>query len=294
MDKINFLAKDNFPVSTYTYDLMQQMINLVANLTALGGQTYILSGCVSDGNTVSDGIVVINGEILPFKGGDKKMKVAIQNVNETDHFAGVDYPEAYTHRTAVLSDNGDYNFADFVQIISIIDLHNKVKNISGDIVGTVKEWAGITAKIPNNYMLCDGRDLLVSDYPELFSAIGFSFGGNNDTVFKLPNCKGRVSVGYDSEKEDYQHIGNTGGFENVELTIHHLPNHQHIVPWGENLNTAWRPDWGYPDGYFNNSREYKAETDTDNTWPFTSPVGENKAHENRQPYIVFAKIIKVK
>lgn len=295
MDKINFINQHNsFPVSTYTYDLVQNMVHLAGKLALLGGQNYILSGCTVAGNIASEGLIVINGEILPFKGGEVKDKVSIEVVYESDHYADVIYREAYIHRTAIFSDTGEYDWSDFVQVLSNKELQNRVDKLSGDVIGTVKEWAGLIPTIPKDYMLCDGRDLLVADYPELFAILRYSYGGNNDTVFKLPNCKGRVTVGYDSDKPDYESVGKIGGTEKVKLTEDEIPEHKHIVPWGENLNTAWKPDWGYPDGYFNDHRGYKADTDNDNTWPYTSPVGGNKEHENRQPFIVFAKIIKVK
>lgn len=294
MDKINFLAKSNFPVSTYTYDLMQQMTNLVATLTALGGQNYILSGCVesADRTTVSDGVVVINGEILPFKGGEKKDKIAIQVVKETDNFAGVSYPEAYIHRTAVFDGSGAYNWADFMQITSIIELKKILDGYNGDPIGVVKEWAGLITKVPSDYLPCDGRSLSKNEYPELFDAIGFTYGGLGEE-FKLPDFRGRFAVGFDNAKDDYNVLGSTGGEEKHTLSTDELPEHKHIMPWGENVNTAWSPPWDYADGYLQGMRGSDGN-DSDNAWAYSSPIGKNKAHENRPPYLVIYKIIKVK
>lgn len=109
MNKGNFTAKDNFPVSTFTYDFLQNMAQLAGHIAQLGGQNYILSGCILTGTTVSDGLIVINGEILPFEAGIKKAKITIQETKDTDYFNGIDYPESYIHRVAKFADNGEYN-----------------------------------------------------------------------------------------------------------------------------------------------------------------------------------------
>ena len=69
MDRQNFEAKDRFPLSTQALTFMQDMVMATARLALIGGDNYILSGCVTTGNNVSDGIIVINGEVMPFKGG---------------------------------------------------------------------------------------------------------------------------------------------------------------------------------------------------------------------------------
>ena len=39
----------------------------------------------------------------------------------------------------------------------------------------------------DKWLLCDGRELSISDYPDLFAMVGFSFGGSAESkAFKLP------------------------------------------------------------------------------------------------------------
>ncbi|MDH6354656.1 microcystin-dependent protein [Dysgonomonas sp. PH5-45] len=293
MDKVNWLAKDSFPASTYTFDLMQKTTALVAVLALIGGRNYILSGCKEDqtGN-VSDGVIVIDGEVMPFVGGLKKDKITIKETTEDDHALGIDYPEAYTHRIAQFATNGEYNWNDFAVITSNLELKKVLDSYNGDPVGVIKEWGGLETKIPSDYMLCDGRSLSTTEYPELFEAIGFLYGGLG-AEFKLPDFRGRFAVGYDSSKDDYKTLGAKGGEEKHTLTIAETPEHKHIYPWGENPSTAWNPPWGYANDYIQNMRGSNSN-DTDNAWAYSSPVGENKPHENRPPYLVVSKIIKVK
>lgn len=290
MNKGNFTAKDNFPVSTFTYDFLQKMAHLAGNLAQLGGQNYILSGCVVTGTTVSAGLIVINGEILPFEAGTKKAKITIQETMDTEHFNGIDYPESYIHRVAKFADNGEYNWSDFVQVLTNKQLEEKIGAIKSENPGFVKMWSGAINRLDESkYLLCDGRTVNTADYPDL----AYFYGKEGEISFQLPDLRKRFIVGFDNSEADYNEIGKTGGEAKHKLTENELPDHQHIVPWGENLNTAWKPDWGYPDDRFNNSRGYKAETDNDNTWPYTSPTGGNEAHENRPPFYVLAFVVRV-
>ena len=56
--------------------------------------------------------------------------------------------------------------------------------ISYITVGSVFLYAGTS--IPENFMICDGRSLDITEYAQLFDIIGYKFGGSND-IFKLPN-----------------------------------------------------------------------------------------------------------
>ncbi|MFT4168001.1 MAG: tail fiber protein [Dysgonomonas sp.] len=290
MNKGNFTATQNFPVSTYTYDFLQQMAHLAGKLAALGGANYILSGCAVAGNNVSDGVVVINGEILPFTGGVLKNKLTIKEVKLSDNFAGINYPESYILRTVEFSDTGQYNWSDFAQVLTNKQLEAKINSIKSEAPGFVKPWSGLIERLPSEYKLCNGDIVTTEEYPDL----AYFYGKENEQSFRLPDLRKRFIVGYDNSSEDYNEIGKTGGEEFHELTEDENAPHKHIVPWGENLNTAWKPDWGYPDDRFNNSRGYKADTDNDNTWPYTSPSGKGDPHENRPPFYTLAYVVRVK
>jgi microcystin-dependent protein len=52
----------------------------------------------------------------------------------------------------------------------------------------MKMWGGTTATMPAKYLACDGSAKLRADYPELFAAIGTSWGaGDGSTTFNMPN-----------------------------------------------------------------------------------------------------------
>lgn len=71
-------------------------------------------------------------------------------------------------------------------------------------VGSLVAFAGEKGGVPeaDGWMLCDGRELAVSAYPALHTAIGRAWGGaENGATFRLPDLRGRFvrGVNYDAD-----------------------------------------------------------------------------------------------
>lgn len=62
--------------------------------------------------------------------------------------------------------------------------------------GAVLPYAGAAA--PTGFLLCDGSSKLRATYPDLFTAIGTTFGTVDGTHFTVPDMRGRVPVGVGS------------------------------------------------------------------------------------------------
>jgi microcystin-dependent protein len=66
--------------------------------------------------------------------------------------------------------------------------------------GVVLPFAGLVA--PSGWLLCDGSEVLISNYPELFDIIGYQFGDITTLLglgsFKLPDMRGRMPLAMDS------------------------------------------------------------------------------------------------
>ena len=93
------------------------------------------------------------------------------------------------------------------------------------------------------WLKCDGRLLNKFDYVQLFNMIGFNFGGDNVTNFRLPDPEGRVLgiVGQAVLPDVSGHIwalGDISGEESHQLTIAEIPAHNHDISGGplNNLN----------------------------------------------------------
>lgn len=280
MNKINFTAKDNFPLSADTMDMMQQMIVFSANMALLGGTNYILSGCKETGNNVSSGVIVIGGELLPFEAGTKKAKITIQQTSKKLNAFGVEYPEAYVYRTAKFSDAGEYNWSDFLRVLTNRDIENRLNSLKSEEAGFVKMWSGRIDRIPEDYRLCNGDIVATNEYPEL----AYSLGKETERNFALPDLRRRFVVGYDNAVDSgYSRMWDTGGLEKVTLTPEQMPIHSHKIEfveekWGDNANSRPFPNPAGTSGY-------SADT---------TSAGGGESHENRPPYYVLAYVIKVK
>ena len=57
--------------------------------------------------------------------------------------------------------------------------------------GMIMAFAGTSDNIPDGWLLCDGSAISRSEYSNLYSAIGVSWGtGDNSTTFNLPDLRG--------------------------------------------------------------------------------------------------------
>ncbi len=60
-------------------------------------------------------------------------------------------------------------------------------------VGVILPYAGDV--IPDGYLLCDGSEVLVEDFPELHNVIGYLYGSSDSTSFCLPDMKDKTLWG---------------------------------------------------------------------------------------------------
>lgn len=86
-------------------------------------------------------------------------------------------------------------------------------------IGTIQAFA--FSNIPENWMVCDGRSLSISEYPLLYKAIGKIFGSASDDDFKLPNLSGRFIRGWDSTgKVDNKRIFGSEQDDSIQIHRH--------------------------------------------------------------------------
>lgn len=237
----------------------------------------------------TEGYVAYNGEIHHFPAQTYPEPVNPENeylvVDVTYDVEGLKvFENATSHDTyevrkvkIVKSDtlpSGGIILADLKRFYDIIRT-----NIDTERSGVVKDFAGNT--IPSGYLLCDGSAVSRTTYAALFSAIGTIWGvGDGSTTFNLPPA-GKFSVGFDALEVDYDAVGKTGGEKEHTLIIDEMPEHTH-------------PYWT-PSGVSDTDRGTLSSTFSVDTGVAadTSAVGGDQPHENRPPYAVFKKIIRI-
>jgi len=90
--------------------------------------------------------------------------------------------------------------------------------------GVISPFAG--GSVPIGYVLCDGQSLNTTTFANLFSVIGYTYGGSGSS-FLVPNLKGRVPVGIDAAQSEFNVRGEVGGAKTHTLTVAQMPSHTH-------------------------------------------------------------------
>jgi len=152
-------------------------------------------------------------------------------------------------------------------------------------VGEIRMFAG--SFNPVGWEFCNGQLLPISENETLFQLIGTTYGGDGESTFALPNLQSRIPM----------HQGNgfilaeTGGVEDVTLTVNQIAAHAHPLLPTTNSGTT-----------VNAATNYLAEAPTINIYledspavnmnaNSISPVGGSQPHTNMQPYLVVSFII---
>lgn len=158
-------------------------------------------------------------------------------------------------------------------------------------VGAILAWAGVTA--PDNFALCDGRQMDRTVYPQLYSVIQNIYGASGN-FFKLPDLKGRVIVARDQGNAQFVNLNNLGGEAQHVLSVDEMPRHSHDIGnpnvanwrdmgiWGSNVSGG--NQWNIASGSSEGSLGKLSASD----------AGGSHPHNNMPPYIVLNYIIRIK
>jgi microcystin-dependent protein len=88
-------------------------------------------------------------------------------------------------------------------------------------VGEIRMFAGNFA--PAGWMFCEGQLLPISENETLFQLIGTTYGGDGESTFALPDLRGRIPI----HQGNGVNLAETGGVEEVTLTVNQIPAHGH-------------------------------------------------------------------
>lgn len=152
-------------------------------------------------------------------------------------------------------------------------------------VGEIRMFAGNFA--PAGWMFCEGQLLPISENETLFQLIGTTYGGDGESTFALPDLRGRIPI----------HQGNgfilaeTGGAEEITLTVPQIPTHSH--PYLATGNAGTQVD---PAGNVVSASPtidfYVVDTPTSAlSASAVGSVGGSQPHTNFQPYLCVDFII---
>jgi len=83
-----------------------------------------------------------------------------------------------------------------------------LSNVATVPIGVIMPFAGLEASLPSGYLLCDGAEVLVSQYPELYAIVGNTYKGPDALLglatFRLPDLRGSFPLGADNMNNGIQ------------------------------------------------------------------------------------------
>jgi microcystin-dependent protein len=164
-------------------------------------------------------------------------------------------------------------------------------------VGEIRLFAGDYA--PEQWHICDGALLSISEYQALFALIGITFGGDGVNNFALPDLRGRLLIGAGTAPGlTPRTVGQHVGIEAATLTVADQLPHTHTLSATTAANTTDAPGPTAMLGKLVSGQEmfYANPTETTlttfklNTRSVTI-TGANIAHNNMMPCIGLSYII---
>jgi microcystin-dependent protein len=205
------------------------------------------------------------------------------------------------------------NFAGLQSLVN--DLSSLASVLKGQTfyvpVGGIIPFGGdATSVLPGGWLLCDGTSKLRSDYPDLFSVIGVSYGSVDGTHFSLPDLQGRVPVG----KGTHADVNGLNLNDGLGTVASRSPKHAHSFSLTATsggvdhthgfyqqpgYTTGYSAGSGIPRAYDNNANAGGYPTNTGgasaylHTHPVSGSVGSASGTSDTIPYIVTNYIIKV-
>lgn len=155
-------------------------------------------------------------------------------------------------------------------------------------IGEIRMFAGNFA--PAGWMFCEGQELPISENDTLFQLLGTTYGGDGEETFKLPDLRGRLPL----------HMGNgfvlaeTGGVEEVTLTVNQIPAHTHPFLASANPPTQSNPANAYlasnlPNNLYRTLVPPPPQVNMDAQ--MIGSTGGSQPHSEMQPYLCVNFII---
>lgn len=257
MKRFNFNQTGGFKLTTETFSGLQDAYSIVEGVARMAGNMAIVSGCEELSNSVvSDGVVLINGELLDFKQGIKINTVIIKTERIEERFENGDLKLVTTYRYATFGVSENYfEWSSFRRITPLNTLEARLSKLEKAAAPILTKGALLVWNRPAN------------EIPE---------GWEEATEFR-----GRMPFGYTPSDGDFDAVGKTGGAKSHTLLQEEMPVHTH--GYGDIYFAESGGSVPLPGG-----RGHNGSTDYDNSgWEInrtTASAGSGRAHNNMSPY----------
>lgn len=262
MDRLDLNQSGGIPLSTQILDGMQSAYRTTNELGNLAGDKVIVSGCVESGGIVSDGFIIINGELLKFKGTAISYFVVIQEVAENPRGLedGSAKPIIYERYATFGTAENQYLWSQFKRPLTLLQIEQKLTQLENMVpIGLVAIWDKPSDAIPAGWV--EHTDLA-----------------------------GRTAVGHLNGDVNFGALGGNLGAAQVTLDITQIPSHSHstspfnkFVARASDLNNNNSSSSSFDNSSGSTELAIGNLNSTQMTNATEKSVGGNQAHSNIQP-----------
>ena len=273
MNTINFIQTGGVP---FTNDVAQQFENAYKIFNAYGalaGDKTIISGCLENGSSVSDGFIYVNNELFYFEGGSKSDNIFLNVENIDKVFEDQTTKTLIKIRTLKFGNAIENVWAwnEFKRIDTMLSLMARLDTLEASQTITNAKLAIFT----------QGGVVFpwfkaVEDIPKGFAPVW--------------NIAGKTIVGLDPNDTDFDTVGKLFGSKKHKLTTSELPKHRFklAVPTGQNSYPTLTPNNSLAtiNNQGNDGNYVLGGHSTEPTVGQSSEVGGDLEHNNVQPSIV--------
>ena len=156
-------------------------------------------------------------------------------------------------------------------------------------VGEIRMFGGNFA--PAGWMFCEGQLLPISENVTLFNLIGTTYGGDGQSTFALPDLRGRLPIHQGIHQGTTFTLGQSGGVEEVTLTVQQLPIHTHPLLASSDPATVPNPQNNVAAATATATPYFNISPATPLSPQSIGPTGGSQPHTNFQPYLCVSFII---
>ena len=207
MNIVRYKQTGGFPLDTNNLDFLQSSFHILNTLGNLAGDMVIISGCETTGNTVSNGVVYVNKEVLEFRGGSLSANVFIKEEAVSGTFEDGSFkPIEITRYVTFGSSTPDKTFKweGFKRVENLIE--NTKKN--ADFEKRIKALENKKSPVPIGLIAIWGKPAS-EPIPEGWK--------------ECTDLRGRMPLGWNPDDADFSELLKNDGEKTHQLKVQELP-----------------------------------------------------------------------
>ena len=210
MNIIHCNQAGGFPLTTETLNFLQNTYKIFNAISGLTGDLAIVSGCQQVGNTISDGVVAIEGELYPFEGTTIGATVFIKETQIAQTFEDGSSKNVYIQKVATFGNSTrTYPWSSFKRILNNQQIEQQTLSDDNSVLKRLENLEDrVNKTIPIGLVAIWDRPAF--EIPE---------GWVEHT-----EMQGVVPVGHKGDDTLFSRLGTEVGSKTEQIQLRHLPN----------------------------------------------------------------------